>query len=193
MGGVFHCTSVISAREGAPTATRVRARLRDNSDAYDMVLVGNRANTLLQHFSSSLISANAATAPLANAQLRQLADQRVEQLEFVTIVLKRHAEDRGGFTFVADRGSETGWRDEEPWVAERGRISVDTPFVGHVDVGAGDAMMLAQFEGTRTLHEHVLALKANGTLPPDTDAEHFARSFSRLVLDGVVESAVFVR
>lgn len=234
-GGVFHCTCVISARVGATAAARVRAMLGDNADAYDLVLVGNGTNTLLEHFASSLISADQATSELANAQLRRLAEQQVERLEFVTIVLKRHDEDRSGFTFVAKRGSETGWREvawalrtgavatrpdvmaqallrtpiriaagaqlelnyrvggrEEPWVAERGRISVETPFVGRVEVGAGDAMMLAQFDGTRTLHEHVLALKTDGALPPDTDAEQFARSFSQLVLDGIVESAAFV-
>lgn len=236
-GGVFHCTCVISVREGATAAQRVRSMLGGNADAYDLVFIRNGSNALVEHFASSLTSADAQTAARTGEQVRRLAELQVERVEFATIVLKRHNEDRQGFTFVASRGSETGWREVawalrtgaaatrpdvmaqallrtpvrispgarlelnyrigagggEPWVAERGRIAVETPFVGCVDVGAGDAMMLAQFDGTRTLHEHLVSLKADGALPADTDEEQFARSFSQLVLDGIVESAAFVR
>lgn len=236
-GGVFHCTCVISSREGSTPAQRVRAMIGEHADAYDLVYVRNGSNSLVEHFASSLMSSDAPIAARTGEQVRRLAELQVERVEFATIVLKRHNESRTGFTFVASRGSETGWREvawalragaaatrpavmaqallrtpiriaagarlelsyrvgvgsEDRWVAERGHISVETPFVGRVDVGAGDAMMLAQFDGTRTLHEHLLALKADGALPAETDEEQFALSFSQLVLDGIVESAAFVK
>jgi SAM-dependent methyltransferase len=84
-----------------------------------------------------------------------------------------------------------GAKGEEPWVPSGGRVSVSLPFVGAIDVGTGDAMMLARFDGTHTLREHLSALQAEGALPADVDPLVFAKSIGQLVLDGIVEISDF--
>lgn len=80
---------------------------------------------------------------------------------------------------------------EDPWVPVKGRLTVESPFIAGVDVSLGDAGMLVQFTGARTVREHLAAMQADGVLPADVDPLEFAASFSQLVLDGIVETDAF--
>ncbi len=84
-----------------------------------------------------------------------------------------------------------GGAGEDAWTAERGRITVDVPFVSGVDVGTGDAMMLSRFDGQRTLREHLVELQQEDALPRDIDLLQFARSLSQLVLEGIIECEAY--
>ncbi len=237
VGGVFHCTCIVSSRAGQPAPQRVRAMLGAQADEYDLVFLRNGSTRITEHFSQQLMSADASKSALAAAQLKRFGELAVESVDFCTIVLRRHGKARRGFTFASERSAQTQWDSvewalrageaatdtpqfatavlnsrvrlspgarldmsyrvgragEEPWVAERGRIQVDAPFVSVVEVGTGDAMMLSRFDGTQTLQQHIAALKSEGLLPDDVNDHDFAQSFAKLVLDGVVESDAFSR
>ncbi len=235
IGGVFHCTCIVSSRAGEPAPQRVRAMLGEHANAYDLIFLRNGSTRITEHFSKQIMSADAATSALATAQLKRFGELAIESVDFCTIVLRRHGKERRGFTFSSERSAHTDWpavawalrvgeaatdtkqfaaavfnsrvrlspgarldlsyrvggAGEEPWVAERGRIQVDAPFVSVVDVGTGDAMMLSRFDGTHTLQEHIVALKSEGLLPADVNDHDFAHSFAPLVLDGIVISDAF--
>lgn len=235
IGGVFHCTCIVSSRAGAQAPQRVRAMLGEHADEYDLVFLRNGSTRITEHFSKQIMSDNVSASALATAQLKRFGELAIESVDFCTIVLRRHGKSRRGFTFSSERSAQTHWPSvvwalrvgeaatdvkqfaaavfssrvrlspgarldlsyrvggagEEPWVAERGRIQVDAPFVSVVDVGTGDAMMLSRFDGTHTLQEHITALKSEGLLPADVNDQEFAQSFAPLVLDGIVESDAF--
>ncbi len=85
-----------------------------------------------------------------------------------------------------DLSYRPGADGEEPWVAEGGRIRVDLPFVSRLEVGTAEAAILAEFDGTRTLEDHVLALQEQGRLPSALAPVDFARSFLPFILSGTV-------
>lgn len=83
-----------------------------------------------------------------------------------------------------------GSAGEDPWVPSGGRIRVQHPFPSSVAVGAADAAILAEFDGSRTLRQHLTALQADGRVPPQGDPALFARAFAPMVLAGIVDSGV---
>ena len=85
-----------------------------------------------------------------------------------------------------DLSYRLGREGEEPWVAEGGQIRVDLPFVSRLEVGPTEAAILAEFDGSRTLEEHVLALQDQGRLPAALAPVDFARSFLPFILSGTV-------
>lgn len=84
-----------------------------------------------------------------------------------------------------------GGRGEEPWVATRGRVAGRRPFRSSVEMGMADAATLAEFDGSRTLHEEFRRLQAEGRIPEDTSARAFATSFVGLLWSGVVVCDAF--
>jgi hypothetical protein len=85
-----------------------------------------------------------------------------------------------------DLSYRRGGEGEEGWVADGGRIRVDSPFVSSLDVGMTEAASLAEFDGSRTLGDHVRSLQAEGRLPAALSPVDFARSFLPFILSGTV-------
>lgn len=84
-----------------------------------------------------------------------------------------------------------GDEGEAPWQPIKGRVRVDAPFITSIEMGMGDAGILAGFDGSRTLREHLTALQHEQRLPATVDPLDFARSFSPMILAGIVESGAF--
>lgn len=108
-GGLFQCTCLMSSRAGAAAPERVRAALGDASDEFDLVYVKNQTMDLTEHFRSQLLSLDREVSGRTAAQLRLLDSLDIETVHFCTIVLRRHDEDRTGFTLQVERGEETAW------------------------------------------------------------------------------------
>lgn len=85
-----------------------------------------------------------------------------------------------------DLSYRRGGEGEEPWVPEGGQIRVELPFVSRLEIGAAEAASLAEFDGTRTLEDHVLELRDQGRLPSGLAPVDFARSFLPFILSGTV-------
>ncbi len=237
VGGVFHCTCIISSRTDADAPHRVLAMLGPASSEYDLVFLLNGSTNLAEHFGRRIMSraSDSEAVSSASTQLRRLGELGVQSVDFCTIVLRRHGANRPGFVVAVERSAHTTWahvawvlavgaeasnadrfaalildapatlsaavqldleyrlggKGEDAWVPTKGHMRVDAPFVSSMPVGMGDASMLSQFNGTRTLREHLVAMQAEGVLPADVDPLEFARSFSQLVLDGIVETEAF--
>jgi methylase of polypeptide subunit release factors len=100
-----------------------------------------------------------------------------------TVRLSPHA--RLEMTYLPGGGSPTGWSPQ------RGRVRVDRPCRATVEMGWNDAVLLAGFDGTRTLGEHIEWLQADGHVPAAVRPADFARGFAAMVLAGVVESSAY--
>lgn len=228
--GVLQCTCMFSTRGGMDAPSRVRAILGDGEADYDVMVLTHGSMDLVSHLRDKLASGDPDTISRAAAQLRRFDELEVESLTLCTIVLHRHAEERGGITLTLQPGPETRWphlawalavsgeaadarafaervlesrvelspdarfdlsyrrggRGEEPWVAETGRIRVETPFVSRLDVGTTEAAILAEFDGSRSLVDHVRALQEQGRLPSALAPLDFAESFLPFILSGTV-------
>ncbi len=233
-GGVFQCTCVVSARAGRGAPQRVREFLGDEHEAFDLVFMHNDRFDFTRRFRAQLLSDDPEEAAAGAALLRRFDELKIEAAHFCTLALRRHGQDRPGFTVEVHRGPHTRWADlawalavgdaaadeagfasrlldapvalapdatfeltyrrgapgEDPWVPTGGRIRVQRPFPSSVEVGPADAAILAEFDGSRTLRQHIAALQAGGRMPPQGDPERFARAFAPMVLAGIVDSGV---
>jgi methylase of polypeptide subunit release factors len=118
-GGCFQCTAAMSSRKGAGAPQRIRGVLGVASDEFDLVFVRHGRIDLTDHFRSRLVSSDRDDAARAAAQLRHLDALDIEELHFCTIVLRRHAEDRAGFTVQLEGGGRVAW-DDLAWALDLG-------------------------------------------------------------------------
>lgn len=108
-GGLFQCTCALSARGGRPAFQRVRDALGDASREFDLVFVRNDRFDLTHHFRGSLLSADPEVSMRTAALLRRFDELELETVHFCTIAMRRHGEDRVGFTLDVERGAATRW------------------------------------------------------------------------------------
>ncbi|HCT57805.1 MAG TPA: methyltransferase [Gemmatimonas aurantiaca] len=109
--GIFHCTCLFSSRKNKPIARRLRDILGAQADEFDLVVLSNGFSDFMQHYGKELAAATDEAIPGVVTQMRRLRDLEVEQLQFCTIVMRRHGKPRVGGTVAVERDGGTRWAE----------------------------------------------------------------------------------
>lgn len=109
LDGIFHCTCQITAREGAPALDRVRAMLGEAADEFDLILFGRGVTDVKSHFVKQLLNANVETEPGVVALMRRFTTLKVRQMEYGTIIIRRHGMPRRGTAMAVTRHLDGTW------------------------------------------------------------------------------------
>jgi SAM-dependent methyltransferase len=119
--GRFWCSCMLSDRRDAPVEQRVREMLGD-ADGLDVYVLTRAVSTPEQYFSRHVVRRD---APHADSGLvERLRGFGVERLVLCTVVIDRHAGQRGDVTSRRQVGDMTG-RAELDWLIEWERTAVD--------------------------------------------------------------------
>lgn len=116
-GGVLHCTCLITARHQATPLQRVRAMLGAAADEFDVVLLENGVSDQYAHFVKQLVTATPDEVPGIVSQLRLFNSLRIERVELVTIIARRHGQSRPGIAVATGRSADTRW-PEVAWLLQ---------------------------------------------------------------------------
>lgn len=109
VGGVLHCTCLITARRGAPVVDRVREMFGAHAADIDLLVLKNGVADRHSNFVRELLKASVDEVPGVIEQLRHFQALGVEGAELVTIVARRHGEARPGTARGSERSAATGW------------------------------------------------------------------------------------
>lgn len=143
VGGILHCTCLLTARENATPLQRVREMLGETADEFDIVLMENGVSDQYAHFVKQLLKATPEELPGILSQLRTFNSLNIERFEFVTIIARRHGEARAGRAMATSRRPETSW-PEVAWLLQMQAF-----------VGAGPAALDRLFEARPRLSRTV--------------------------------------
>ncbi|MBT8403513.1 MAG: methyltransferase [Gemmatimonadetes bacterium] len=116
-GGIAQCTCAVSARAGRTAPQRVRDAFGPHGDELDLVFIRHRTLDPEQHFTRELRSDDPAAAARSAAILRRFEELGFEHVYYCTLVVRRHGEQRRGFTVELEPGPRTGWA-EAAWVLD---------------------------------------------------------------------------
>jgi methylase of polypeptide subunit release factors len=113
--GVFHCTCMITAREGSPALHRVRAMLGEAADDFDLILLGKGITEVEQYFTKQLLKADADAVPGIVALMKRFQALKVQWMEYGTIIIYRHGKARAGISMAVQRHQDGTW-DQVAWL-----------------------------------------------------------------------------
>lgn len=199
VGGVLHCTCLITARHGAPVVDRVRGMFGAQAAEIDLLVVKNGVADRHSNFVRELLKASADEVPTVIEQLRHFQALGVEGAELVTIVARRHGEARPGTARGSERSAATAWpavrwaldvqaffaRGDavlEPFLKLRPRLSRYAQFTLTYRASGDADDPWAQTSGTlSTTYPLVSTMEANGGDAAFVGSLHGDRSFREIL------------